>query len=354
MKPASTHIEKPEMKALVKQSPEVGLVLTTVPTPQTIQANEVLIKIKKTAICGTDVHIYQWDAWAQATIPTPMHIGHEFMGHVVQTGTQVQHLNPGDRVSGEGHLTCGRCRNCLAGTRHLCPNTQGIGVNIPGAFAEYLVLPAANVFPLPEGISDEIAAIMDPYGNAVHTALSFNCTGEDVLVVGAGPIGQMAALICQHIGARHVVITDVNPARLELSRTLGIEHCINTQKTSLSEVIKTLNMQEGFDVALEMSGQASALNEALSVMINGGRIAQLGIFKEDKPPLDLNTLVFKGITLKGIYGREIFETWYKMITLIESGLNIQGIITHHYPLEQFEDAFSKAMSGEAGKVILTW
>lgn len=353
MQPTKTHLKQPSMSALVKAENAPGLSLKTVPTPQHLQDNEVLIKIHKTAICGTDIHIYQWDEWARATIPVPMHVGHEFMGHVVETGPQVIHVKAGDRVSGEGHLTCGRCRNCLGGTRHLCPNTQGIGVNRPGAFAEYLILPSHNVFPLPDYISDDIAAIMDPYGNALHTALSFDCIGEDVLIIGAGPIGQMAALICQHIGARHVVITDVNPDRLKLSRSLGIQHVINPNETPLKTLMAQLNIKEGFDVALEMSGQVTALNEAIQHLINGASIAQLGIFKAPAQ-LDLNSIVFKGITLKGIYGREIFETWYKMVTLIESGLILDPIITHHYQFNEFEMAFEKAISGEAGKIILNW
>lgn len=341
------------MKALIKKQAGEGLSLGEVPKPDKISGHEVLIKIEKTAICGTDMHIYEWNNWAANTIPTPMHIGHEFFGRVVEVGADVQHLSRGDRVSGEGHITCGRCRNCLRGKRFLCPNTKGIGVNIPGAFAEYLVMPAQNVFALPDRINDDIAAIMDPYGNAVHTALSFNCSGEDVLITGSGPIGIMAALIVQHLGARHVVLTDVNEHRLALAKNLGVKHCLNVSNDSIQAKMKHLGMLEGFDICLEMSGNAEALNQAIKALINGGKIAQLGIFN-DRVNIDMNSMVFKGIFMKGIYGREIFETWYKMVTLIDSGLDISGIITHHFAVENYLEAFQAMQSGTTGKVILTW
>ncbi len=340
------------MKALVKKYAKKGLWLEDVPEP-TIQENDVLIKIKKTAICGTDVHIYQWDKWAQATIPVPMHVGHEFVGEVVKVGKAVTGVTPGMRVSGEGHIVCGHCRNCRAGMRHLCPNTKGVGVNRPGCFAEYLAIPAMNVFPLPDEISDDEASILDPLGNAVHTALSFDLVGEDVLVTGAGPIGIMGAVIAKYVGARHVVITDINEYRLELARKLGITSAVNVSQTTLPEVMKSLGMTEGFDVGLEMSGSGVAFNDMLKSMRNGGKVALLGIL----PPgtsIPWDQVIFKGLFLKGIYGREMFETWYKMRSLLQSGLPIKPIITHHFPIDRFEEGFEIMSAGKSGKIILDW
>lgn len=323
-----------------------------IPEPK-IQENDVLIKIKKTAICGTDVHIYQWDEWSQKTIPVPMQVGHEFVGQIVAIGKAVQGLKPGDRVSGEGHLVCGHCRSCRAGARHLCINTNGVGVNVPGCFAEYLALPAVNVFPIPEGISDEQAAILDPLGNAVHTALSFDMVGEDVLVAGAGPIGIMGAAVAQHVGARKVVITDIREYRLELAKKVGIQYCINANHKSIKDVIHEIGMKEGFDVGLEMSGSSQAFNSMLGSMRAGGKIALLGIL----PPqtiISWDSVIFKGLIIKGIYGREMFETWYKMCAMLQSGLNIDPVITHHFPVDQFKEAFEIMSTGDSGKIILHW
>lgn len=323
-----------------------------IPEPK-IQENDVLIKIKKTAICGTDVHIYQWDEWSQKTIPVPMQVGHEFVGQIVAIGKAVQGLKPGDRVSGEGHLVCGHCRSCRAGARHLCINTNGLGVNVPGCFAEYLALPAVNVFPIPEGISDEQAAILDPLGNAVHTALSFDMVGEDVLVTGAGPIGIMGAAVAQHVGARKVVITDIRDYRLELAKKVGIQYCINANNKSIKDVIHEIGMKEGFDVGLEMSGSSQAFNSMLGYMRAGGKIALLGIL----PPqtiISWDSVIFKGLIIKGIYGREMFETWYKMCAMLQSGLNIDPVITHHFSVDQFKEAFEIMSAGDSGKIILHW
>ena len=322
------------MKALIKHHAGPGLALTQTPIP-TIGPNDVLIKVKKTAICGTDLHIYKWDNWAQATIPVPMVVGHEFAGEIVEVGSRVQGLKIGTRVSGEGHLTCGYCRNCRAGQRHLCPNTKGIGVNVPGAFGEYLSMPAENVFVLPDNISDEMASIFDPFGNAMHTALSFPCQGEDVLITGAGPIGIMAALITQYCGARHVLLTDKNTYRLELAKKLGVKQAIHIDKVNFDTLLEELKIIEGFDIGLEMSGNPMALEQMIDHMLPGGRIALLGLFGKDIT-INWNTLVLKGLFLKGIYGREIFETWYKMVTLTQSGLDISGIITHQYELDEYE------------------
>jgi threonine 3-dehydrogenase len=315
--------------------------------------NDVLIKIKKTAICGTDVHIWNWDEWSQKTIPIPMHVGHEYVGAIVELGSEVQGFKIGDRVSGEGHITCGHCRNCRAGRRHLCRNTLGVGVNRPGAFAEYLVIPAFNAFPIPEGIPDDLAAIFDPFGNAVHTALSFNMVGEDVLITGAGPIGIMAVAIARHVGARHVVITDVNDYRLELARQMGATRAVNVAREDAKQVMKELGMTEGFDVGLEMSGYPQAFRMMLEIMQYGGKVALLGI-----PPaetaIDWNQVIFKGLEIKGIYGREMFETWYKMVALIQSGLSIAPIITHRHPVAEFAEGFARMISGQSGKVILDW
>jgi len=315
--------------------------------------NDLLIKITKTAICGTDIHIWNWDDWAQKTIPVPMHVGHEYVGVVAGMGSEVQGFKIGDRVSGEGHITCGHCRNCRAGRRHLCRNTTGVGVNREGAFAEYLVIPAFNAFPIPDDISDDLASIFDPFGNAVHTALSFNLVGEDVLITGAGPIGIMAVAIAKHVGARHVVITDVNEYRLELARKMGATRAVNVAQEDLKAVMQELHMSEGFDVGLEMSGNPHAFRQMLDVMNHGGKVALLGI-----PPantaIDWNQVIFKGLEIKGIYGREMFETWYKMVALIQSGLDISPIITHHFKVDDFEAGFAAMLSGQSGKVILDW
>jgi len=340
------------MKALVKKEAAPGIWLDDVPEPK-VGPNDVLIEIEKTAICGTDMHIYKWDAWAQKTIPVPMAVGHEYCGRIVDLGSEVRGLKTGDRVSGEGHITCGYCRNCRAGRRHLCRNTVGVGVNRPGAFAEYLSIPAVNAFQLPESIRDDIASILDPFGNATHTALAFNMVGEDVLITGAGPIGIMAVAIARFVGARNVVITDVNDYRLDLARKLGATRAVNVTRESLDQVMKDLNMQEGFDVGLEMSGNAAALREMLRTMHHGGSIAILGIPPDDTA-IDWNQVIFKGLTLKGIYGREMFETWYKMSALLQSGLNIDPIITHHFPVQEFNQGFETMGSGKSGKVILDW
>lgn len=341
------------MQALAKQHREVGIweVEAPVPTPG---PNDLLIKIKKSSICGTDVHIYNWDAWAQKTIPVPMVVGHEYMGTVVGMGSEVRGFEIGDRVSGEGHVTCGHCRNCRAGRRHLCRNTQGIGVNRPGSFAQYLVLPAFNAFKLPDDIPDDIAAIFDPFGNAVHTALSFDLVGEDVLITGAGPIGVMAAAVARHVGARHVVITDVNDYRLDLARKMGVSRAVNVAREDLWEVAtKEMDMHEGFDVGLEMSGNGAAFSQMLHLMNNGGKVALLGIPSGDVR-IDWNDVIFKMLTIKGIYGREMFETWYKMAALIQSGLDLTPVITHHYSIADYQKGFDAMLSGQSGKVILDW
>ncbi len=340
------------MKALAKLKPGPGLTLTDVAQPA-IGPNDLLIKIHKTAICGTDIHIWNWDDWAQATIPVPMHVGHEYVGTVAGMGSEVQGFTLGQRVSGEGHITCGYCRNCRAGRRHLCRNTVGVGVNRPGAFAEYLVLPAFNAFPIPDNISDDLAAIFDPFGNAVHTALSFDLVGEDVLITGAGPIGIMAVAIARHVGARHVVITDVNPYRLALAQKMGATRAVNVAEQSLTEVMRALDMHEGFDVGLEMSGNPQAFGQMLANMNHGGKVALLGIPPKDTA-IDWNQVIFKGLEIKGIYGREMFETWYKMVALIQSGLDISPMITHHFKVADFEQGFAAMLSGQSGKVILDW
>lgn len=340
------------MKALAKTERKVGLTLIETDIPK-IKPDEVLIKIKKTAICGTDLHIYQWDDWAQQTIPVPMVVGHEFVGEIVELGSHVKDLKLGTRVSGEGHIVCNSCRNCRAGKRHLCPKTLGIGVNIPGAFAEYLAMPASNVFPLPDIIPDDIAAMFDPFGNSVHTALAFDCVGEDVLVTGAGPIGIMCALIAKHIGARHVVITDINDNRLAQVSSYDGLTAVNTTKETLEDVQKRLGMTEGFDVGLEASGNNSALNSMIDNILNGGKISLIGLYKGNIN-IDMNKVIFKGIDLKGIYGRQMYETWYKMVTLIQSGLDISKIITDRYHFTDFEKGFQKMISGNCGKIILSW
>ncbi len=340
------------MKALVKKYAKEGLWMDDVKEPS-IGINDVLIKIKKTAICGTDIHIYNWDAWAQKTIPTPMVVGHEYVGTVVEVGSNVKSFKTGDLVSGEGHLVCGQCRNCLAGRRHLCPNTHGVGVNREGAFAEYLSIPATNVWACDPKISTDVIACFDPLGNAVHTALSYDLLGEDVLITGAGPIGCMAVGIAKHAGARHVVVTDINPYRLDLAEKMGATRAVNIQKESLPEVMKELHMLEGFDVGLEMSGSGQAFNQMLQVMFHGGKIALLGILQPETS-VDWNSVVFNGLTLKGIYGREMYETWYKMTTMVQSGLDITPIITHHFAIDDFEQGFELMRSGKSGKVILNW
>ncbi len=340
------------MKALVKSRPEPGIWMEEIPEPG-VGHNDVLIRVRKTAICGTDLHIYNWDAWAQKTIPVPMAVGHEFCGEVVEVGGEVSGFKPGDRVSGEGHITCGHCRNCRAGRRHLCRNTLGVGVNRPGCFAEYLALPAANAFKLTATIGDDIAAILDPLGNATHTALSFNLVGEDVLITGAGPIGIMATAIARFAGARHIVITDLNDYRLDLARRMGASLALNVKRDTLDQAMKQLGMEEGFDVGFEMSGNPTALREMLRTMHHGGSIALLGIPPGDTA-IDWNQVIFKGMVIKGIYGREMFETWYKMSSMLQSGLDIAPVITHHLPSREFRQAFETLTSGESGKIILDW
>jgi threonine 3-dehydrogenase len=315
--------------------------------------NDLLVKVKKTAICGTDLHIYLWDKWAQQTIPVPMTVGHEFVGIVEKVGSEVTTFKPGDRIAGEGHLTCGTCRNCWAGRRHLCRNTIGVGVQRTGCFAEYISIPAANAFPVPPEVSDDIASFLDPLGNAVHTALSFDLVGEDVLITGAGPIGIMAAAIARHVGARHVVITDVNAYRLKLAAKMGVTRAVNIAETSLARVMKDLKMTEGFDVGLEMSGNASAFSGMIDAMNHGGKMALLGILP-DGAGIDWTKVIFKSLFIKGIYGREMFETWYKMIAMLQSGLNIKPVITHTFAAKDFQKAFDIMLKGQSGKVILEW
>ncbi|WP_445358733.1 L-threonine 3-dehydrogenase [Microbulbifer sp. ANSA005] len=340
------------MKALSKLKSEVGIWLTDVEIP-TPGHNDLLIKIHKTAICGTDMHIYNWDEWSQKTIPVPMVVGHEYVGEVVGMGQEVAGFQVGDRVSGEGHITCGHCRNCRAGRRHLCRNTHGVGVDRPGAFAEYLVIPALNAFKIPDNISDDLASIFDPLGNAVHTALSFDLVGEDVLITGAGPIGIMAAAVAKHVGARHVVITDINEYRLDLARKMGATRAVNVAKENLSDVMNELGMSEGFDVGLEMSGVPVAFRDMIAAMNHGGKIAMLGI-PAGEMAIDWGQVIFKGLMIKGIYGREMFETWYKMASLIQSGLDLTPIITHQFSIDDFQQGFDTMGSGESGKVILNW
>ncbi len=340
------------MKALVKLERQKGLWLRDVPVPD-IGPNDLLVKIRKTAICGTDLHIYNWDEWSQKTIPVPMVVGHEFYGTVHAVGSAVSGFNVGDRVSGEGHITCGHCRNCRAGRRHLCRNTAGIGVNRQGAFAEFLQIPACNAFKIPANISDEVASIFDPYGNAVHTALSFDLTGEDVLITGAGPIGIMAVAIARHVGARHVVITDVNDYRLSLAKKMGATRTVNPKAEGLPAVMKELGMTEGFDVGLEMSGNPEAFQSMISTMNHGGRIAILGIFSKEVA-IDWGSVIFKGLILKGIYGREMYDTWYKMASMLQSGLKIDPVITHRLPVSQFEEGFAAMNQGTGIKVVLDW
>lgn len=340
------------MKALIKSQRDVGLTLTEMPEPE-IGINDVLIKVDRTGICGTDVHIYQWDAWAQETIPVPMIVGHEFVGEIVSVGSNVSDFRPGEIVSGEGHVVCGRCRNCLAGKRHLCADTKGIGVNRPGAFAEYLALPMTNVWHHDRSIDRDVAAIFDPFGNAVHTALTFPLLGEDVLITGAGPIGCMAAAVAQYAGARYVVVTDVNPWRLELATKMGATRVVDVRTESISDVQHSLGMKEGFDVGLEMSGNPNAFRDMIQQMTHGGKIAMLGI-PPDQIAIDWKSVVFNMLTIKGIYGREMYETWYKMTVLIQGGLDLSPVITHRFHYSEFEKGFEVMMSGQSGKVILDW
>ena len=340
------------MKALVKKYPEKGLWLEDVPEPITGR-NDVKIKIHKTAICGTDLHIYNWDEWSKRTIRTPQIIGHEYVGEIVELGANVQNWQIGQMVSGEGHIVCGKCRNCLAGNGHLCKKTIGVGVNRDGAFAQYLVIPQENVRPCETNIPSELYAIFDPFDNAVHTALSFEMTGEDVLITGAGPIGIMAAMVCKHVGARYVVLTDINDDRLILARKMGIKYTVNTAKENLSEIKNTLSIREGFDVGLEMSGSEIALNTMIDHMIHGGKIALLGLLKNDSR-VDWSKIIFNGLIIKGIYGRQMHETWYKMSAMLQGGLDISGIITHRLDMSDYEKGFAAMNSGKSGKVILDW
>lgn len=340
------------MKALVKAKPEEGIWMEDVPVP-TIGINDVLIKVDRTGICGTDVHIYKWDDWASKTIPVPMVVGHEFVGEIVEIGSNVTFFKPGMVVSGEGHVICGRCRNCLAGRRHLCKDTQGIGVNRTGAFAEYIAVPYGNVWEHPADIDRDVASIFDPFGNATHTALQWDLLGEDVLITGAGPIGIMAAAICKHAGARHVVVTDVNDYRLDLAAKLGATHTVNVAKASIKDAQQQLGMREGFDVGLEMSGNPRAFADMIANMAHGGKISVLGI-PEDGMAIDWNTVVFNMLTIKGIYGREMYETWYKMASMVQSGLDLTPVITHRFGVDDFQQGFDAMLSGQCGKVVLSW
>jgi threonine 3-dehydrogenase len=340
------------MRALVKQEPAPGLVMMDVPEPE-IGINDVLIRVDRTGICGTDLHIVDWNEWAQQTVPVPLVIGHEFVGEIVEVGSNVSDFHPGDLVSGEGHVVCGRCRNCMAGRRHLCAFAKGIGVDRPGAFAEYISLPMTNVWHHDASIDRDVAAIFDPFGNAVHTSLQFPVLGEDVLITGAGPIGLMAAAVVRHAGARHVVITDVNPYRLGLARTIGVTVALDVRESSLAETQAKLGMKEGFDVGLEMSGNPAALQDMLANMSHGAKIAMLGL--PDEPfPIDWKTVIFDQLTLRGVYGRQMYETWYMMTVMLQSGLDISPVITHRFPAERFDDAFASIRTGETGKVLLYW
>jgi len=340
------------MKALVKKLPKSGIWLEEVPVPE-YGPNDVLIKIRKTAICGTDIHIYNWDEWASKTIPVPMVVGHEYVGIIQAFGSNVQDVVKGELVSGEGHIVCGYCRNCRAGRRHLCPNTLGVGVNRPGCFGEYLVIPVSNIWHCDPNIDEDVLSIFDPFGNAVHTTLSFEILGEDVLITGAGPIGIMAAAICKHAGARNVVITDVNAYRLELAQKVGVTRAVNVSKEKISDVVDELGMMEGFDVGLEMSGNPMALNDMIDVMFHGGNIALLGILPSSAA-IDWEKVVFNGLTIRGIYGRKMFETWYKMQIMVQSGLDVTPVITHRFDYTDYEEAFELMKSGNSGKVILNW
>ncbi len=340
------------MKALVKKEAREGLWMEDVPVPE-VGPRDVLIRIRKTSICGTDVHIWKWDEWSRKTIPVPMVVGHEFCGVVEAVGSGVTDVQPGELVSGEGHIVCGRCRNCQAGRRHLCPHTLGVGVNRPGAFAEFLSIPYTNVYKVDPAIPEDVVSTFDPLGNAVHTALSWDLVAEDVLITGAGPIGCMAAAVCRFAGARHVVVTDLNPYRLELARKLGATRTVDLRSETLAEVAREIGMKEGFDVALEMSGHPSGLADILEHTSNGARVSLLGIFP-GAVAIDWGKVIFKGLLLKGIYGREMFETWYKMTSMIRAGLDISPVITHHYPIDRFEEAFHTMIGGQSGKVVLDW
>ncbi len=340
------------MKALVKQKAEKGLWLQECPVPE-ISEDDVLIRIKRTAICGTDMHIYNWDEWAQNVIPVPMIVGHEYGGEIVAIGSKVTNLKIGQRVSGEGHIVGASSRNARAGKFHLDPETKGVGVNVPGAFAEYLAIPAFNTIPLPDSVSYDVAAILDPLGNAVHTALSFDLVGEDVLITGAGPIGIMAALVARHVGARHIVLTDINDYRLKLAESMTDVTTVNVATQDLGDVMSKLGMTEGFDVGMEMSGVPSAFQSMIDNMIMGGKIALLG-FSSDKTDVDLQKIIFKALTIKGIYGREMFETWYKMLAMLDSGLNVEPLITHRFDIDDFEKGFDVMQKGTSGKVVLNW
>lgn len=340
------------MKALVKQEADVGLWLQDIPEPE-VGINDVLIKVKRTAICGTDMHIYNWDEWAQKTIPVPMVVGHEFVGEIVEVGSNVIDFHTGQIVSGEGHVVCGRCRNCMAGRRHLCAHTSGIGVNRPGSFAEYVALPMSNVWEHREGIDLDVASLFDPLGNAVHTALQWDLLGEDVLITGAGPIGAMAAAVCRHAGARHVVITDILPERLELAKKLGATRAVDVRHERLEDVQRELGMSEGFDIGLEMSGNDAAFRDLIENMCHGGKVSILGIPAQGAA-INWETVIFNMLTLKGIYGREMYETWYKMSVMIDNGLDISPVITHRLPFQEFQQGFDLMNSGDASKVVLNW
>jgi threonine 3-dehydrogenase len=341
------------MQALVKREKKVGLWLEEVPVP-TVGINDVMVRVLRTGICGTDLHIYNWDAWAQKTIPVPMVVGHEFVGEIVAVGSNVKDFHPGEIVSGEGHVVCGRCRNCLAGRRHLCKDTQGVGVNRPGAFAEFISLPMSNIWVHDPKIPRDVQSIFDPFGNAVHTALQFDVLGEDVLVTGAGPIGVMGAAVAKHAGARYVVVTDLNPYRLELARKMGADVAVDPRETPLAEVQKQLGMKEGFDVGLEMSGSPVAFRDMLANLAHGGKVAMLGIPSGGEIAIDWNTVIFNMLTIKGIYGREMYETWYKMTVMLQSGLDIEPVVTHRYGFQDFQKGFDAMLSGNCGKVVLTW
>ncbi len=342
------------MRALAKLEPRTGIWRTEAPVPD-IGPNDALIRVKRTSLCGTDVHIYDWDAWSQRTVPVPLITGHEYVGVVAAVGSEVRGLSPGDRVAGEGHITCGHCRNCRAGRRHLCRNTVGVGVQRQGAFADYIALPAVNAFKLPDAIPDDVAAVLDPLGNAVHTALTFDLVGEDVLITGAGPIGLMAAAVARFVGARHVVVTDVNPARLAMAPAMGATRAVDVAGGGevLADVMAELGMTEGFDVALEMSGAPSAFRDIMRTVIHGGKVALLGIPSREIA-IDWNDVIFKGLTIQGIYGRQMFETWYQMIALLQAGLDVTPVITHRFPMEEFQQAFDVMRAGRSGKVILDW
>lgn len=340
------------MKGLVKLKAESGIWMTDVPKP-TVGHNDVLIKIKKTAVCGTDVHIYNWDAWAQQHVPVPLTIGHEFVGEIVEVGKDVNGFKGGERVSGEGHIACGFCRCCRAGRRHLCRKNESVGVTRNGCFAEYLAIPAINAYPVPDNIPDQQATILDPLGNATHTALSFDLVGEDVLITGAGPVGLMAAKVAKHAGARHIVITDINEYRLAIAKKMGVSLALHPQKTTLTEAMQMLGMHEGFDVGLEVSGNASAFNDMLEHMNHAGKISLLGFLPRDTQ-INWNKIIMKGLQIKGIYGREMFDTWYKMICMLQSGLTISPVITHEFPAAHYQEAFNIMRSGNCGKIVLNW